>query len=147
MRRPFYLLFPSNEVHPIIYCKELGGGEECLRSPMWDGCGLLNIFKSMFQDESGVHGTVLHFMSILLNSYLMSQLCSGPSPPYAQTTHLKGQVKATYRRIYPWRTPLCSLSGGGCHWTIIDWLVRPLATMFLGGALGGSSGSINLRWQ
>lgn len=28
---------------------------------------------------------------------------------------------------------------------MIDWLVRPLATMFFGGALGGSSGSINLQ--
>lgn len=28
---------------------------------------------------------------------------------------------------------------------MMDWLVLPLATMFLGGALGGSSGSINLK--
>lgn len=27
---------------------------------------------------------------------------------------------------------------------MMDWLVRPLATMFLGGALGASSRSINL---
>lgn len=27
---------------------------------------------------------------------------------------------------------------------MMDWLVRPLATMFFGGALGGSSGSISL---
>lgn len=28
---------------------------------------------------------------------------------------------------------------------MMDWLVRPLATMFFGGALGGSSGNINLE--
>lgn len=30
---------------------------------------------------------------------------------------------------------------------MMDWLVRPLATMFFGGALGGSSGNINLQIQ
>lgn len=35
-------------------------------------------------------------------------------------------------------------SGGGCHWTMMDWFVRPLATIFFGGALGASSLSINL---
>lgn len=28
---------------------------------------------------------------------------------------------------------------------MMDWLVLPLATMFFGGALGGSSGNINLK--
>lgn len=50
-----------------------------------------------------------------------------------------------YLRMYPRRTPLCSVSGGGCHCTMMDWLVLPLATMFFGGALGGSSGSISLE--
>lgn len=40
---------------------------------------------------------------------------------------------------------MCSVSGGGCHCTMMDWLVLPLATMFFGGALGGSSGNINLK--
>jgi hypothetical protein len=30
---------------------------------------------------------------------------------------------------------------------MMDWLVRPLATMFFGGALGGSSGNINLQTE
>lgn len=50
----------------------------------------------------------------------------------------------TYLNTYPRRTPFSWGSGGGCHWTIMDWLVRPLATIFFGGALGGSSLSINL---
>lgn len=49
-----------------------------------------------------------------------------------------------YLNTYPRRTPFSWGSGGGCHWTIMDWFVRPLATIFLGGALGGSSLSINL---
>lgn len=51
---------------------------------------------------------------------------------------------SAHLRTYPRRTPLSCGSGGGCHWTMMDWLVRPLATMFLGGALGASSRSINL---
>lgn len=49
-----------------------------------------------------------------------------------------------YLNTYPRRTPFSWGSGGGCHWTIMDWFVRPLATIFFGGALGGSSLSINL---
>lgn len=30
---------------------------------------------------------------------------------------------------------------------MMDWLVLPLATMFFGGALGGSSGNINLKMK
>ena len=56
-----------------------------------------------------------------------------------------GHSQATCLRMYPRSTPLCSVSGGGCHCTMMDWLVRPLATIFLGGALGGSSGNINLE--
>lgn len=55
-----------------------------------------------------------------------------------------GVCKQAYLNTYPRRTPFSWGSGGGCHWTIMDWLVRPLATIFLGGALGGSSLSINL---
>ncbi|TNN73364.1 hypothetical protein EYF80_016527 [Liparis tanakae] len=54
------------------------------------------------------------------------------------------QPGQTYRSTYPRRTPLSCSSGGGCHCTMMDWLVRPLATMFFGGALGASSLSINL---
>lgn len=49
-----------------------------------------------------------------------------------------------YLSTYPRRTPLSCGSGGGCHWTMMDWFVRPLATIFFGGALGASSLSINL---
>ena len=51
-----------------------------------------------------------------------------------------------YLSTYPRRTPLSWGSGGGCHWTMMDWFVRPLATMFFGGALGASSLSINLTY-
>lgn len=49
-----------------------------------------------------------------------------------------------YLSTYPLRTPLSWGSGGGCHWTIMDWFVRPLATIFFGGALGASSLSMSL---
>lgn len=29
--------------------------------------------------------------------------------------------------MYPWSGPFWWLSGGGCHWIMMDWLVRPLA--------------------
>ena len=51
-----------------------------------------------------------------------------------------------YLSTYPRRTPLSWGSGGGCHWTMMDWFVRPLATIFFGGALGASSLSINLTY-
>lgn len=41
--------------------------------------------------------------------------------------------------------PFWWLSGGGCHWIMMDWLVRPLAMTFWGGALGGSSGRDTLQ--
>lgn len=54
------------------------------------------------------------------------------------------RVCVLHLSTYPLRTPLSWGSGGGCHWTMMDWFVRPLATIFFGGALGASSLSINL---
>ena len=32
----------------------------------------------------------------------------------------RGRARATCLRMYPRSTPLCSVSGGGCHWTMMD---------------------------
>lgn len=65
--------------------------------------------------------------------------------PYTAQQHPNTHVSVcVYLSTYPLRTPLSWGSGGGCHWTIIDWFVRPLATIFFGGALGASSLSMSL---
>lgn len=87
------------------------------------------------------------------NLALSSQICHLVAVPNLERSfnmtnrELKNALSrflCVYLRTYPRRTPLSCGSGGGCHWTIIDWFVRPLATIFFGGALGASSRSINL---
>lgn len=88
------------------------------------------IGQSLFREEGLLRSQsiILTNRGIKLNMYVFVNVC----------------VCVLHLSTYPLRTPLSWGSGGGCHWTMMDWFVRPLATIFFGGALGASSLSINL---
>lgn len=112
------LLLPLGDLLPWLWPEDSGLPSHCLGRKR--GCRILDVGESLqWRRHENPVGT-----------------------RFFQAKHAWVNV---YLRTYPRRTPLSCGSGGGCHWTMMDWLVRPLATMFFGGALGASSLSINLK--